>query len=130
MALDQTNGRLFVGCREPAKVLVYDTESGKIMTSLDVARDIDDIFFDSTLKRLYLSCGEGFLYTFQQVDRDNYLAIEKLRTAPGARTCLFVPERGRIYLAIPSRNKQLAQMNVYETMGKASALGANRRSEE
>jgi DNA-binding beta-propeller fold protein YncE len=114
MALDETGHRLFVGCREPAKVLVYDTTSGKITASMDVARDIDDIFFDSALKRLYLSCGEGFLHVFQQLDTDNYFAIQKLHTAAGARTCLFVPEHRRVYLAVPSRSKQPARINVYD----------------
>lgn len=29
MALDEANHRLFIGCRRPAKVLVYDTDGGK-----------------------------------------------------------------------------------------------------
>jgi hypothetical protein len=34
MALDEAGHRLFVGCRQPAEVLVYDTTSGKEKVSL------------------------------------------------------------------------------------------------
>jgi len=35
MALDETHHRLFVGFRKPAKLTVFDTESGKVVTNLD-----------------------------------------------------------------------------------------------
>ena len=44
MALDDTNKRLFVGCRLPAKLVVLDTTSGRIVTSLSTLGDTDDIF--------------------------------------------------------------------------------------
>jgi len=31
MALDEAHHRLFVGCRKPAKVLAFDTETGKVV---------------------------------------------------------------------------------------------------
>ena len=34
MSLDEAHHRLFVGCRFPAKLVVFDTESGKIVASL------------------------------------------------------------------------------------------------
>ncbi len=113
MALDERGRRLFVGCREPARVLVYDTASGKTVTSFDIGRDADDIFFDSASRRLYVSSGEGFLHVFQQADSDRYRTVAKIPTAPGARTCLFVPEEGRLYLAVPRRGKRQAEIRVY-----------------
>src|SRR5262249_22766497 len=32
MALDEAHHRLFVGCRNPARLLVYDTDSGRLVT--------------------------------------------------------------------------------------------------
>ena len=61
MALDEANHRLFVGCRTPAKVLVYDTTSGKEIGAFDIVGDTDDMFFDSQRKRLYVAGGEGFI---------------------------------------------------------------------
>ncbi len=113
MALDEINHRLFIGCRQPPKIIVYDTESGKEATRFDIAGDVDDIFFDSARKRIYASCGEGFLNIFQQNDADHYITLARISTAAGARTSLFVPELKRLYLAIPHRRGQQAEIRVY-----------------
>src|SRR5437867_4518818 len=103
MALDETHHRLFVGFRKPAKLAVFDTESGKIVANLDSAGDADDVFYDNSHQRIYISGGEGFLSIFQQDDADHYRAMTKIPTAMGARTSLFVPELSRFYLAVPHR---------------------------
>jgi len=43
MALDEAKHRLFIGCRRPAKVLVYDTTSGKEAESLHRGRQKAEI---------------------------------------------------------------------------------------
>jgi hypothetical protein len=113
MELDETNHRLFIGCRNPAKIIIYDTESGKTVGRLDIAGDIDDIFYDLKAKRLYASCGEGLLYVFQQIDPDHYVVMARISTAKGARTSLFVPDQGRFYLAVPHRGEQQAEVRIY-----------------
>ena len=46
MALDEANHRLFVGTRDPARLIVFDTDSGKVVSSLNIAQDADDISYD------------------------------------------------------------------------------------
>jgi len=115
MALDEDEHRLFVGCRKPAQVAVLDTNTGKILAQLDSVGDTDDLFYDSALKRLYVSGGEGFLSVFQEQDPDRYTYLTKIPTAAGARTSLFVPVLKRFYLAVPHRGAQTAEVRVYET---------------
>ena len=67
MALDEPNHRLFIGCRRPAKVLVYDTATGKQAGSFDIVGDTDDLFYDGAKKRLYVTGGNGFLDVYDQV---------------------------------------------------------------
>ena len=114
MAIDETHHRLFVGFRKPARLIVFDTQSGKIAANLASPGDADDIFYDSARQRIYVSGGEGFLSTFQQIDRDRYKAMTKIATARGARTSLLVPELNRLYLAVPHRGTQRAEVRVYE----------------
>lgn len=114
MALDETNHRLFVGFRKPAKLIVLDTESGKTVASLDSAGDPDDMFYDAARKRVYMSCGEGFISVFEQGDADHYKTIAKIPTRPGARSSLFMSELSRLYLAVPHRAGQGAEIRVYE----------------
>jgi len=51
---------------------------------------------------------------FQQTNPDQLTRIVKLKTAAGARTSLFVPEQNRLYLAVPHRGAQRAEIRVYE----------------
>jgi DNA-binding beta-propeller fold protein YncE len=114
MALDEGNHRVFVGCRRPAKMLVFDTTSGKEMGAVDIVGDTDDLFYDPARKRLYVSGGEGFIDVLQ--DQGNRVSrLARMSTAAGARTSLFVPDQSRLYLAVPHRENQKAQIRVYET---------------
>ena len=114
IALDEVNHRLFVGTRDPPKLMVFDTNSGKVVSVLDIANDADDIFYDTAKKRIYVSCGEGFINIFQQQDANHYNAITTVPTAQGARTSLFVPELHRFYLAVPHIANQESKILVYQ----------------
>jgi DNA-binding beta-propeller fold protein YncE len=114
MALDDFNHRLFVGNRDPPKLMIFDTDSGKVISSVDIAKDPDDIFYDAAKKRIYVSCGEGFINIFQQQDANHYNPIASIATAAGARTSLFVPELDRFYLAVPHLGNQESEILVYQ----------------
>jgi DNA-binding beta-propeller fold protein YncE len=114
MALDEANHRLFVGCRRPAKVLVFDTASGKEIASSDIVGDTDDLFYDAARKRLYVSGGEGFVDVLQDQGANRFARGAHLPTAAGARTSLYVAEQNRLYLAVPHRGSQKAEIRVYE----------------
>jgi DNA-binding beta-propeller fold protein YncE len=113
MALDESNRRLFIGCRKPAKLVVFDTATGKEVASLATVGDTDDLFFDVSRKQIYVSGGEGFLSVISQRDADRYEAVSKIPTASGARTSLFSADLNRLYLAVPHRGSQLAEIRVY-----------------
>jgi DNA-binding beta-propeller fold protein YncE len=114
MALDEANHRLFIGCRRPAKVLVYDTRSAKEIGAFDTVGDTDDLFYEASRKRLYVSGGEGFVDVFQNSDGNRFARLARVATAAGARTSLFVAELSRLYLAVPHRGGQNAEVRVYE----------------
>jgi DNA-binding beta-propeller fold protein YncE len=114
IALDEANHRLFVGCRRPAKVLVYDTATGKESSSFDIVGDTDDLFYDAARKRLYVSGGEGYIDVFQEQETGRFNRVAQVATAAGARTSLFVPEQSRLYLAVPNRGNQKAEIRIYE----------------
>ena len=115
MALDEANHRIFIGCRRPAKVLVVDTRTGQETGAADIVGDTDDLFYDPTRQRLYVSGGDGFLDVFQAVaPTDGLTRIAHMHTAPGARTSLFVATQNRVYLAVPHRGSQRAEVRIYD----------------
>jgi DNA-binding beta-propeller fold protein YncE len=114
MALDAEHRRLFVATRKPAKLVVFDIESGRAVAVLDAPGDADDVFYDAAKRRVYISGGDGAIGVFRQSDGDRYEAIAKIGTAAGARTSLFVADLGRLYVAVPHRGAQRAEIRVYE----------------
>ncbi len=92
MALDEAHQRLFSGCRMPARLLVFDTASGKTIASPEIVADTDDLFYDADRSRVYVIGGQGFIDVLQQKDPDHYDRIARYPTPPGTRTGLFVPD--------------------------------------
>jgi DNA-binding beta-propeller fold protein YncE len=118
MALDEEHHRLFVAARRPARLLVLNTDSGKVVASLPGAADTDDMAFDATRKRIYVPSGEGFIFVYQQIDPDRYERIAKIPSAIGARTSAYYGQVGKhnsLYLAVPARSNRGAELWVYET---------------
>ncbi|HXE53982.1 MAG TPA: PQQ-binding-like beta-propeller repeat protein [Tepidisphaeraceae bacterium] len=115
MALDETDHRLFIGCRSPARLLVLDTQTGKLLASAPIVGDTDDLFYDLKHKCIYVSGGEGKITIVRQETTDRYAVAGELTTIPGARTSFFVPDAGTLYLAVPHRGTQRAELRVFKT---------------
>lgn len=113
MALDESHGRLFVGCRAPARLLVIDSANGKVTDSAAIVGDTDDLFFDAARNLVYVIGGEGFVDVFEERS-GRYIRIARLATAAGARTGLFVPEWGELFVAAPRRGGHQAEVLVYQ----------------
>jgi DNA-binding beta-propeller fold protein YncE len=114
MALDEENHRLFIGCRKPAKVLIYDTERGSYVGKVDCVGDADDLHYDKERKLIYVTGGQGYITVIHEVDPYLYKVVANISTAPGARTSHFEPDSGTLYVAVPHRRKQPAEIWVYK----------------
>lgn len=117
MALDSANQRLLVGCRIPAQLIVLDTTAGRTVNTLPSVGDTDDVFYDATRRLVFVIGGEGAVDILRQRDPDHYERATRITTAPGARTGLFLPNSGRLYVAVPHRGSQSARVLVYELRG-------------
>ena len=109
MALDEAGHRLFVGCRKPAKVLVVNTDTGKVAAQFPCPGDTDDVYYDAARKRIYVAGGEGSW----RPSTTRYHSVGKVATAPGARTGFYSPELNQFFLAVPHRGSQQAEIRVY-----------------
>jgi len=90
-----------------------DTDSGKIVAKTPTVGDSDDVFYDSACHRLYVTGGGGAVVVYDQRSRDQYEQVASIRTSDGARTSLFVPEADRLFVAVPHRGAQLAEIRIY-----------------
>jgi DNA-binding beta-propeller fold protein YncE len=99
LALDEANHRIVAVFRSPARVGVFGEDDGRLVTSFETCEDSDDVFVDSKRRRVYVSCGEGFIDVFAE-DGTGYRRIGHVTSSSGARTSLFVPELDRFVLAV------------------------------
>jgi DNA-binding beta-propeller fold protein YncE len=114
LALDEMHHRLFIGAREPAEVVVFDTDTGKVIAKIPCVGEADDMFYDEARKRIYVTGDEGFISIIAQTDADHYEPLAKLRTKAGARNSLFVPELDRFFVAVPSEGQKEAELLVFQ----------------
>lgn len=114
MALDEADHRLFVVTRDPPRLLVLNTETGKIIQSVPTVGDCDDVFYDQARKRIYASGGEGAISVVEQQNPDQYKDVARITTVKGARTSFFSPELGQFYVAVRRQGRQPAGVQVFE----------------
>jgi YVTN family beta-propeller protein len=112
MTLDREGGRVFTAFRSPAKLTALSYEKGTAVAEVDTCGDIDDLFMDSKRKRLYVSCGAGFVDVFDVATLPPR-RLAYLGSVEGARTSLFVPELDRLFVAIRARSGQDAAIWIY-----------------
>jgi DNA-binding beta-propeller fold protein YncE len=112
MALDREEARVFTVFRSPSKLTAFSYEKGTVVADVDTCGDADDLSLDTKRKRLYVSCGAGFVDVFD-------IAAMPLRrfghfgSVEGARTLLFVPELDRLFVAVRARSGQDAAIWIY-----------------
>jgi DNA-binding beta-propeller fold protein YncE len=115
IAFDEGGHRLFIGTRDPGKLVVLNTDSGKVVSSVAAAAMVDDMAYDNDRKRLYFA-GSLFIDVFQQRDADHYDPVGHIPTSFRAKTAILVPELNRYYLAVPHHEKQSAEVRVYNVL--------------
>lgn len=98
LSLDNSTHRLFSVCSNELMV-VLDTESGKIITTLQTGKGTDGCVFDPELKRAYSSNGrDGTLTVVQEENANDFSILNNFPTKKGARTICLNPKTHHLYL--------------------------------
>jgi len=114
MAYDEAQHRIIVGYRVPAKLIVYDSETGKEIFSASMVGDVDDLYWDKDGKQIFISGGGGSVNIFKQTGDVTYKQIADIKTRSGARTSLLVPELSLLLIAARESGDQKAALLVYK----------------
>lgn len=96
---DAKTKRLFIGCRAEPKMVVMDSTSGKVITSMPIGRGVDYAGFDSQARLIFFSCSEGVLNVFHEKSADEYEDMGAVKTQPSARTMAFDRKTKKIFLS-------------------------------
>lgn len=113
MAFDKTIHRLFVPCRKPARLLVINSDTGRVTAWQTTVGDADDIFINEALRIVYVIGGEGFVDVLYVRAGDAMVSRARVASAPGARTGLYVPEWNKLIVAAPRGGTSEARLLVF-----------------
>jgi len=95
MSMDSRTHRLFVGCRNPQKLIVMSTENGKVLADLPIGAGVDATKVDGA--QAFASCRDGSLAVAEE-KAGKYVVAQTVKTPDGARTMGVDTTAHRIFL--------------------------------
>jgi DNA-binding beta-propeller fold protein YncE len=95
MVIDNRDHLLFIGCRNPQKMIVMSTEDGKVVADLPIGAGVDATKIDGA--QAFASCGDGTL-TVVGMKNGKYEAEQVVKTPEGARTMAVDASTHMLYL--------------------------------
>jgi DNA-binding beta-propeller fold protein YncE len=107
MAFDPDGNQIIIVSRQPARITAIDAATGNIAARSETCGDSDDVFIDAKRKRIYVTCGEGFVDVLEK-QPSAFRPIGRLRTVAGARTSLFVPDLDQLFVAVRAAGNEPA----------------------
>ncbi len=96
LSLDVEHHRLFCGCHNERMVIV-DSESGKVVSSLPIGKGVDATAFDATTQLAFSSNGEGTITVIRENSPDNFSVVDTIATQKSARTMALDPSTHLLY---------------------------------
>jgi DNA-binding beta-propeller fold protein YncE len=102
MAVDQKNGRLFIGCAN-RRMVIMDSSNGHVIGSVPIGSGPDDSAYDPQTRLIYISNGDGTVSIIQQESPDSYREFETVKTASGARNMALDLKTKKIFLPLSDR---------------------------
>jgi DNA-binding beta-propeller fold protein YncE len=95
LSIDAKTHRLFVGCRNPQKLVVMNAENGEVEASIPIGAGVDATAFSEG--QAFASCRDGSLIVAGDKD-GKFSLIQTVQTPEGARTLAVDAMTHRIYL--------------------------------
>ena len=123
MSMDKKTRRLFIGCRNPQKLVVMSAEDGKVLGSVPIGAGVDATQVDGG--QAFASCRDGSLIVATEKD-GAYAIAQTVKTPQGARTMgldvlhhkLYLPTAEMLPAAAGQRPKAKPDTFMIVEMGK------------
>jgi sugar lactone lactonase YvrE len=100
LVVDGPHHRVISACGN-GQLVVFDSDSGKVVATPAIDEDPDGLAFDSASGRLFVPCVGGTLNILQQETPDKYTALQTVTTQPGCRTIALDGKKSRVMTASP-----------------------------
>ena len=103
LLIDSERRLAFAACEDNSKLVVFDLQTKKAMTTVSVGADPDVLAFDSGLRRLYVSSESGVISVFDEHDRSLQKVAEGFFAA-NAHSVAVDPNTHRVYFPLQNLN--------------------------
>ena len=97
LAIDQKHDRLFSVCANK-KMEILDSETGRIVSEVDIGGGPDSAAFDPDLGIAFSSNGDGTLTLVKENDSEHFSVSQNITTQRGAKTMAYDADNHRAYL--------------------------------
>lgn len=104
MSMDTKTRRLFIGCRNPQKLIVMSADDGKVLADLPIGAGVDATKFDGS--QAFTSCRDGKLEVAGESASGKFEIVQTVTTPVGARTMDIDPGMHKVYLATAEFEEQ------------------------
>lgn len=95
MAIDAATHHIFVGCRNPQKLVILNTNTGAVEASLPIGAGVDATKFGAG--QVFASTGDGSLTIAEKKD-GQWTVAQTVKTQAGARTMGLDESAGKAFL--------------------------------
>jgi DNA-binding beta-propeller fold protein YncE len=95
LALDAARHRLF-SAGANGKLAVLDARTGKVVASVEIANNVDQVGFDPEKRRVYCGSSTGVVSVVEETD-DGARLVANVKTAPGAKSIAVDPKRHAVW---------------------------------
>jgi DNA-binding beta-propeller fold protein YncE len=96
MSMDKRKRLLFIGCRNPQKLIVMNADNGKILAALPIGAGVDATKFDGS--QAFASCRDGKLEVVSETAPGKFEIVQTVATPEGARTMTVNSQTHTAYL--------------------------------
>ena len=96
LAFDVKNHILFVACRNPASMVILNSDTGKILATLPISPGVDGATFNPNTMEAFSSQGDGTLTVIKESSPTSFAVEQTVQTKTGAKTLTLDSKTNRI----------------------------------
>ena len=98
MAIDESDRRLFIACGKSARLVIFDLNRRRVVTSVSIGFGPDSVAYDPELHRIYTTGRLGRLSIIEQESADAYRVVDTISLHFNAHTLVVDPETHQLFV--------------------------------
>ena len=123
LAMDVQHHRLFSAGRDPQKMVVVDSDSGKVIQSFAISAGVDAAAFDPETSLIFVSTRDGIVHVYHQDSPDKYSEVETVKTEYGAKTMGLDTKTHNLFLTTADFGEAPAPTADHPHPGRSPIMG-------